>query len=57
MQAYLEKTGLKSGPLFRSRLNSRSEKLGKKRMDQKTMYLPGRLPEPPGMTDVFLPAC
>jgi hypothetical protein len=30
--------GLKSGLLFRARLNSRSEKLGPRRMDQKTMY-------------------
>ena len=38
IQAYIEKADLKSGPLFRSRLNSRSEKLGSKRMNQKTMY-------------------
>jgi integrase/recombinase XerC len=38
IQAYIEKAGLKSGPLFRSRLNSRSQKLGTKRMNQKTMY-------------------
>jgi site-specific recombinase XerD len=38
IQAYIEKAELKSGPLFRSRLNSRSQKLGARRMNQKTMY-------------------
>src|SRR5262249_27446846 len=31
IQEYIAKAGLKSGPLFRARLNSRSEKLGSKR--------------------------
>jgi site-specific recombinase XerD len=38
IQEYIEKAGLQSGPLFRARLNSRSAKLGPRRMDQKTMY-------------------
>src|SRR5262249_50120703 len=35
---YLEKAEIKSGPLFRPRLNPRSTKLGKRRMNDTTMY-------------------
>jgi site-specific recombinase XerD len=35
---YIEKAGIVSGPLFRARLNSRSEKLGKKRIGLTAMY-------------------
>ncbi len=36
--AYLEKAGIKSGPLFRGRLNSRSRKLGEKRIGATALY-------------------
>lgn|SRR6266404_2683097 len=51
---YIEKAELRSGPLFRPRLNPRSVKLGKGRMNETTMYrsiesylerLPGALKE------------
>lgn len=51
---YLEAAGLKSGPLFRPRLNPRSKKLAERAMDEATMYriiqrylesLPGALKE------------
>ena len=35
---YLDKAEIKSGPLFRPRLNPRSTKLGKGRMNESTMY-------------------
>jgi site-specific recombinase XerD len=35
---YLEKAEIRSGPLFRPRLNPRSTKLGKGRMNETTMY-------------------
>jgi integrase/recombinase XerC len=64
IQAYLEQAGLRAGPLFRARLNSRSEKLGTARMSQRSLYrllmgylerLPKSLhevedPESPGQT-------
>lgn len=39
ISAYIEKAGLTSGPLFRPRLNSRSEKLSDGAMNPVTMYL------------------
>src|SRR5262249_17924958 len=35
---YLEQAAIKTGPLFRPRLNPRSTKLGKTRMNEVTMY-------------------
>lgn len=37
-QNCIEQADLKSGPLFRARLNARSQKLGKERISQRTMY-------------------
>ena len=37
--AYIEKAELTSGPLFRPRLNSRSQKLADRRLSPNTMYL------------------
>jgi hypothetical protein len=47
---YIEQAGLKSGPLFRPQLNSRSRKLAKRAMDPKTMYrlIQGYLEKLPG---------
>src|SRR5207253_4089236 len=59
---YLEATGIKSGHIFRPRLNPRSKKLADRAMDETTMYrviqrylesLPGALKEvvcPDGVT-------
>ncbi len=47
---YIEKAKLKSGPLFRPRLNPRSQKLGNQAMDPATMYrlVEGYLQQLPG---------
>jgi site-specific recombinase XerD len=38
VQTYLEHAGLRVGPLFRARLNSRSPKLGNGRMSKRSLY-------------------
>jgi integrase/recombinase XerC len=38
IQTYIEDAELKAGPLFRARLNSRSQKLSRKRMSQRSLY-------------------
>jgi hypothetical protein len=38
VQAYLEQAGLKTWALFRARLNSRSQQLGRKRMSRRSLY-------------------
>jgi site-specific recombinase XerD len=55
---YIEKAELRSGPLFRPRLNPRSVKLGKGRMNETTMYrsIQSYLERLPGaMKEVELP--
>jgi site-specific recombinase XerD len=54
---YIEKAGITSGPLFRPRLNSRSDKLSPTRIDEVTMYriIMGYLEQLPGaMKEVVL---